>query len=47
MRKNKLNGIMLTSILALIIAFVLNVSARRLGKKKPLNLQSHLNRFEK
>lgn len=39
---------MLTSILALIIAFVLNVSARRLGgKKNPLNLQSHLNRFEK
>lgn len=27
---------MLTSILALIIAFVLNVSARRLGEKKPI-----------
>lgn len=32
--KIKINGIMLTSILALIIAFVLNVSARRLGEKK-------------
>lgn len=36
---------MLSPIMALIIPFVLNISAKRLEKKP--NLQSHLNRYDK
>lgn len=40
-RSEKMNGIMSSPIMALIIAFVLNISAIRLEKKP------HLNRYDK
>lgn len=44
-RSEKMNGIMSSPIMALIIAFVLNISVIRLEKKP--NIQSHLNRYDK
>lgn len=35
-RSEKMNGIMSSPIMALIIAFVLNISAKRLGKKSQI-----------